>query len=290
MKGLANIPDDWISGYIDYVIRWPNSDQWQAILRGQLTDPHFEDFWDLNSGDPTNAMNAMPPTFDINLHLQEGAIVNAGFIWHYAGSTIPDGWLVCDGSAISRTTYARLFAAIGTLYGSGDGTTTFNLPYVAGRTVVGRDITDADFNILGLFGGQKNVTLEVTEIPEHTHTQNAHNHTQLQHNHVQNGHNHTQNAHNHTQNAHSHTATFSALAASGANQFIIQTAGGGSQAVAATTPTNVATTATNQVTTPINQAEIAENIAATATNQNTGGGNAHNNLQPYIVFNTLIKT
>lgn len=52
----------------------------------------------------------------------------AGFVSSFAGSTVPDGWLVCDGSAISRTTYARLFAAIGTTYGAGDGSTTFNLP------------------------------------------------------------------------------------------------------------------------------------------------------------------
>jgi len=46
----------------------------------------------------------------------------------YAASTAPDGWLLCNGSAVSRTTYAALFAAIGTSYGSGDGSTTFNLP------------------------------------------------------------------------------------------------------------------------------------------------------------------
>ena len=51
-----------------------------------------------------------------------------GFIAPFAGSTAPDGWLVCDGSAISRTRYADLFAVIGTTYGSGDGNTTFNLP------------------------------------------------------------------------------------------------------------------------------------------------------------------
>lgn len=51
-----------------------------------------------------------------------------GFIAPFAGSTAPDGWLVCDGSAISRTRYADLFAVIGTTYGEGDGNSTFNLP------------------------------------------------------------------------------------------------------------------------------------------------------------------
>lgn len=52
----------------------------------------------------------------------------AGTMTFYAGKTIPDGYLLCNGAAISRTTYADLFKAIGTIYGSGDGSTTFNLP------------------------------------------------------------------------------------------------------------------------------------------------------------------
>lgn len=51
-----------------------------------------------------------------------------GFIAPFAGSTAPAGWLVCDGSAVSRTIYAKLFAVIGTTYGEGDGNSTFNLP------------------------------------------------------------------------------------------------------------------------------------------------------------------
>lgn len=51
-----------------------------------------------------------------------------GFLAPFAGSTAPDGWLICDGSAVSRITYAGLFAVIGTTYGAGDGNSTFNLP------------------------------------------------------------------------------------------------------------------------------------------------------------------
>ena len=57
----------------------------------------------------------------------------AGIINAYAGSTAPDGYLMCDGSAVSRTNYAALFAAIGTTYGAGDGSTTFNVPNLSGR-------------------------------------------------------------------------------------------------------------------------------------------------------------
>ena len=56
----------------------------------------------------------------------------AGIVLPYAGSTAPDGWLLCDGAAINRTTYARLFAAISTTYGIGDGASTFNLPNTQG--------------------------------------------------------------------------------------------------------------------------------------------------------------
>lgn len=58
--------------------------------------------------------------------------LDAGFMAPFAGTTAPDGWLICDGSAVSRTDYARLFAAIGTTYGDGDGNTTFNLPNLDG--------------------------------------------------------------------------------------------------------------------------------------------------------------
>lgn len=60
-----------------------------------------------------------------------------GALIDYAGSTVPDGYLVCDGSAVSRTTYANLFTAIGTTYGTGDGSTTFTLPNLIDRVKQG---------------------------------------------------------------------------------------------------------------------------------------------------------
>ena len=84
-----------------------------------------------------------------------------GFIAPFAGSTAPAGWLVCDGSAVSRTTYAKLFAVIGTTYGEGDGNSTFNLPdtptqkIVKGSTlpVRGNGKTLGFMNGSGLYGG-----------------------------------------------------------------------------------------------------------------------------------------
>lgn len=60
--------------------------------------------------------------------LDAGGNLTAGFVAAFAGATAPSGWLICDGSAVSRTDYADLYTAIGTTYGTGDGSTTFNLP------------------------------------------------------------------------------------------------------------------------------------------------------------------
>lgn len=78
-------------------------------------------------------------------------LIPAGTVMAYAGSTVPAGYLVCNGSAVSRTTYADLFAAIGTMYGSGDGSTTFNLPDYRGMFLRGHHFgkssgtTDPDY-------------------------------------------------------------------------------------------------------------------------------------------------
>lgn len=92
-----------------------------------------------------------------------------GAISPYAGSIAPTNWLICDGSAISRVTYADLFNAIGTTYGAGDGSTTFNLPNLKGRVAVGKDSSQTEFDTLGETGGEKTHTLTINEMPEHSH-------------------------------------------------------------------------------------------------------------------------
>ena len=92
-----------------------------------------------------------------------------GVITAYAGDTAPNGWLLCDGSAVSRTTYADLFSVIGTKCGAGDGSTTFNLPNIKGRSLVGVDPDDTDFNVVGKTGGEKEHTLTIDEMPSHNH-------------------------------------------------------------------------------------------------------------------------
>lgn len=61
----------------------------------------------------------------------------AGMIMAYAATTPPNGWVTCNGAALSRTTYSALFSIIGTSYGVGDGSTTFNVPDLAGRAPIG---------------------------------------------------------------------------------------------------------------------------------------------------------
>ena len=67
------------------------------------------------------------------------ASLPAGVVLHFANSSAPSGWLECNGTAVSRTTYASLFSAIGTVYGAGDGSTTFNLPDLRGQFLRGWD-------------------------------------------------------------------------------------------------------------------------------------------------------
>ena len=95
-----------------------------------------------------------------------------GIIFPFAGSTAPTGFLLCNGSAVSRTTYASLFAIIGTNYGAGNGTTTFNLPDFLGKIPVGKS-TDTEFNALGKTGGEKSHKLTTTEMPVHAHSFNS---------------------------------------------------------------------------------------------------------------------
>ena len=68
-----------------------------------------------------------------------GGLAPSGAILAFGGSAAPDGWLICDGSSVSRTQYASLFAAVGVAHGSGDGATTFNLPDYQGRFLRGVD-------------------------------------------------------------------------------------------------------------------------------------------------------
>ena len=103
----------------------------------------------------------------------QASLFPAGLIAPYGVATAPTGWLICDGSAVSRTTYSTLFAAIGVTFGAGDGSTTFNLPDMRGRAPVGTGTGDASGATAWALANKKGAethTLADTEIPPHTHT------------------------------------------------------------------------------------------------------------------------
>lgn len=109
-----------------------------------------------------------------------------------------NGWLICDGSAISRSTYSRLFASIGTLYGIGNGSTTFNIPDYRDRVNRGAGLTHA----VGANGGSDTYALG-THTHSHSHTMVDHNHSGASHTHI-GSHSHPQTIHSHGPGTHQH--------------------------------------------------------------------------------------
>lgn len=93
-----------------------------------------------------------------------------GAMLMWGTTSAPSGWLICDGSAVSRTTYATLFAVIGTNFGIGDGSTTFNLPNFKGKNAIGYNASNTAFDAMGETGGEESHTQSIAEMPAHTHT------------------------------------------------------------------------------------------------------------------------
>jgi microcystin-dependent protein len=96
--------------------------------------------------------------------------VPSGSMVAWSSQTIPSGWLLCNGDAVSRTTYATLFGVTGTTFGSGDGSTTFNLPNGTANVLGGYLSGDANFGIFGGTVGEATHTLTTNEIPSHSHS------------------------------------------------------------------------------------------------------------------------
>lgn len=165
-----------------------------------------------------------------------------GTVLPFAGSTAPSGWLLCFGQAVSRTTFASLFAVIGTTFGAGDGSTTFNVPDLRGRVSAGKDdmggtaanrLTNSGTGnsgvngaSLGNAGGVDRLALTEAQMPAHIHP--AYNQ---------------------------------------ANGSITNSGG-----------TTYTTTQGNS------------NTTSTSVTLPTGSGQAHPNVQPTIVLNSIIKT
>lgn len=170
----------------------------------------------------------------------EGMVVNdsvpIGSIQAYAGANPPGNWLICAGQAVSRTKYQKLFNVIGTTYGEGDGSTTFNLPDLRGKVAIGQSPTYE----LGASGGEVTHTLNINEMPSHMH-QGIY------------WINPEQPAWNVTLNDGTYGYKFTWTGAGGS-----ATTGAGA-----------------------NEKNLKTGL--------TGGGEAHNNMQPYLVTNYIIK-
>lgn len=190
------------------------------------------------------------------------AVLPAGALFPYAGGAPPTGFLLCDGTAVSRTTYAALFAAIGTAYGSGDGVSTFNVPNLRGRVPAGLDAGQTEFNALGKTGGEKAHVSTIAEMPFHDHGGGNHGHGV-------------------TDPSHAH-----ALAQSDGGALNVAYQGGGAGPIPFLPPQTY-----NNGFVGITPSATGISVNASgATIAAQGGGGGHNNLQPFLVVGYLIKT
>lgn len=153
---------------------WFNRGTYNLAITGTGITPYTEPWDAIPAGDSSfeiaQIADGTIPLSKLVAAVQQ-SLMPTGSVLPFAGSAAPTGYFLCDGQAINRVTYSALFTAIGTAYGTGDGSTTFNVPNLAGRFPVGRDGTDTAFDVLGEVAGAKVVTLTAAQsgMPAHTH-------------------------------------------------------------------------------------------------------------------------
>lgn len=177
--------------------------------------------------------------------LSSFSAIPIGCVLDYCGLTPPEGWLLCYGQAVSRATYAALFTLLGTAFGAGDGSTTFNLPDCRGRVGAGKDnmggstagrLDTLSSTTLGASGGSQTHTLTTAQLAAHSHEV--------------------------TDPGHAHTAKTAAILGAPASGAVYDPDAPNGGVSSATTGITIA---------------------------NAGGGEAHNNVQPTIIFSKIIK-
>lgn len=232
------------------------------VLHKNMTDPDLHEPKGITTADANSLYTAdglgsgswiVPDTID-----PSDVAIPVGSTVQYAGSTPPSKWLLCYGQQISRSTYSDLFTMIGTAFGAGNGTTTFNLPDCRGRSIAGKDdmggsnaarLSSITATVLGAVGGEEDHTLTAAECPTLTGTTS-------------------------TDGAHTHTL------GGATNLFRFTSSGGtGNGDISPVTYSSVNITVDSG---GAHTHDVAVNTTSTST--------SHINMQPSIIFNTIIYT
>lgn len=199
----------------------------------------------------------------------------AGNIQMTGRTTAAAGWLMCDGTAVSRATYNELFAAIGTTYGVGDGSTTFNLPDMVGRFPIGSGtpanpaVTGGGPHALGTKGGEQTHQLTGAESATHNHG-------------AVTG---AGSAHNHGITDPTHTHDMATFWAGAANGVLNRASSNGTGGAGVLSQNNTAI-----ITAKATGITINNEAAHTHAIGNDGGNGFHNNEPQYTTVNFMIKT
>ena len=199
---------------------------------------------------PTAAPGTNTTQIATTAFVQSSGLVGEIKMWGV--SSAPTGYLLCNGAAVSRTTYAALYAVYGTTFGSGDGATTFNVPDFRDKMPIGAGTTYA----LASTGGAASVTIATTNLPAHNHAATS-----------------TSTV---TDPGHAHVV--------GSRDSTADNGGGYAQEfISNPGQPNGPNTSTSSVTTGIT-------VATTTTTSNTGSGTALTTISPYLSIYYIIKT
>jgi microcystin-dependent protein len=226
-----------------------------------------------NNPIPTGGVagQALLKTSNTGYDIQWYSPVPHGTIYQFGGTTAPTGYLLCQGQSVSTTTFATLFSVIGYTYG-GSGA-NFTIPNLQGRIPVGRDGVQVEFDLLGETGGSKTHTLTEAQMSSHTHTTPNHSHT------------FSANVNDAGTHRHAFQDSYNQGTGTGGGPDSVFT---GSQQRSGWGDTRYMYDAGNHSHTYSG----TTSGASPTTNATGGSGGAtqpHNNLQPYIALNYIIK-
>ena len=208
----------------------------------------------LTGGDNVTLSSSSSSNLTISATGGEGITIDTvpiGTIAEWGATTPPNNWLLLNGQAVSRVTYSELFSLYGTTYGAGDGSTTFNLPDFRGRAGVGLSDGDSDFGTLGQTGGEKTHVITTAEMAAHTHGRISL----------------TGNFWNYRGQDATYTGNANGIFSMGN---VDSSAPYGTGGMASGKPD-------------------ALHVDASHTHSSVGSNSAHNNLQPYITTNYIVK-